>query len=145
MMEFCKVFFILLSVKCCWSTSLMCYTCSLKDQCFALDTSDSSRWHECDPGTTHCIMERSVSAVTGAVVENRMCGGQVYVDKNLPLADGCYVIIRQEDSRVNTTRCYCSSDYCNEGTSMRGNGPSVLVLAGAAMVLAWRTGGLGSS
>lgn len=59
-----------------------------------------------------------IIAVTGAVVVNRVCGGQVYVEKNMPLADNCYVISRQEDSRINTTRCYCSSSYCNTAATV---------------------------
>ncbi|KAF2360994.1 hypothetical protein FHG87_008248 [Trinorchestia longiramus] len=120
-MEVLRILMLILTAERCSAYSLWCYSCSIKDQCFALDTSDASTWTECDPGTTHCVMERTVSAVTGAVVENRMCGGQVYVDKNLPLADGCYVIARQEDSRINTTRCYCSTDYCNLSSSLNGS------------------------
>ncbi|XP_018025154.1 uncharacterized protein LOC108680768 [Hyalella azteca] len=115
-MEVPHFLFLLIIAGTCRAYSLWCYSCSVKDQCFSFDLRDATRWTECDPGTTHCIMERTVSAVTGAVVENRMCGGQIYVAKNQPLADGCYAITRQEDSRINTTRCYCSTDYCNDGS-----------------------------
>ena len=49
----------------CPGAALWCYTCQLSEKCFSLSRGDPAQQTECDPGTTHCVMERTVSAVTG--------------------------------------------------------------------------------
>ncbi|XP_069191130.1 uncharacterized protein [Procambarus clarkii] len=114
----------------------VCYKCRAKDRCLSLDKSSLDT---CNPDVKFCVKKQTLSRVTGAVVTERYCGGQDFLDSGKDLVEEkCYADLYQENGRrTSATICYCSYNLCNSAPLPSCNsillGLSVLILV--AMVV----------